>query len=71
MKKTEFQRLEYIRPQIRVIQTDVESLLFKASGDHRPGTVNPNPGDARQGWWDEDEEEYEDGNSTSYNLWNE
>lgn len=70
MKEEELKRLAYIRPKIRVIQTEVESLLFKASGDHKPGIVNPNPGDAKQGWFDE-EDEYEEDNSMSYNLWNE
>ena len=70
MKKVELKRSEYIRPQIKVIKTEVESLLFEASGNHKPGIVKPNPGDAEQGWFDE-EDEYEEDNSTSYNLWNE
>ena len=70
MKKVELKRSEYIRPKTRVIKTEVESLLFESSGNHKPGIVKPNPGDAKQGWFDE-EDEYEEDNSTSYNLWNE
>lgn len=70
MKEEELKQLAYIRPQIKVIQTEVESLLFEASGNHKPGIVNPNPGDAKQGWFDE-EDEYEEDNSTLYSLWNE
>lgn len=70
MKKVELKRSEYIRPQIRVIKTEVESLLFEASGNHKPGIVKPNPGDAKQGWFD-GEDELEEENGISYNLWNE
>lgn len=78
MRKKEFRKRKYVTPAVKIIETEVGHQLLNGSftnGGHNQGHVGPGGGDAKQGWFDEDEDEVTS-NLTSegernYQSWNE
>ena len=63
MNRKQFRKQVYIRPTIKVIVTEQGNLLF-GSGQHKDAENGGSYGDAKQGIFFDDEEEYEEENTS-------
>ena len=57
MKQTRLENRAYIRPITESITVEVEHLMVEASGDHKPIAHGGTVGDAKQGFFFDDNEE--------------
>ena len=57
MKQTRLENRAYIRPITESITVEVEHLMAEASGDHKPIGHGGTVGDAKQGFFFDDNEE--------------
>ena len=74
MKQKQLERWAYAKPEVTINPVDTEALLAvgsKFNGGHSQGHVGGGGGDAKQGWFDEDEEDFDPAEERSYQSWNE
>ena len=57
MNRKEFRKQGYMKPKIKIIATLQEHLLQVVSGQHNPGHHGTGPSSAKQGMFEEDEED--------------
>jgi hypothetical protein len=70
MNRKQFRKQVYVQPTIEIIATQQEHLLV-ASGQHENAGHGGTIGNAKQGLFDEDEEEDIQAEEQGYHLWNE
>ncbi|ALO49390.1 hypothetical protein [Hoylesella enoeca] len=59
MNRKQLESRAYVKPEMSVIQTIMEFPLLNGStikGGHKKPIINPETGDAKQGWFDEEED---------------
>ena len=64
MNKKEVSKQSYLRPCIGIIEVEIAPMLGNTStvsGGHNQGQVSGGGGDAKQGWFEEEESESEKG----------
>ncbi|MGP1480716.1 MAG: hypothetical protein ACTTJL_03330 [Hoylesella enoeca] len=75
MNRNQLERWAYAKPEVTINPVDTEALLSTSSkfnGGHNQGHVGIGGGDAKQGWFDEEEEEdLNPAEERSYQSWNE
>ncbi len=63
MSKNQDKRLRYVQPLVKCLRVEIEGEMMgkgsTLSGGHKKPIVNPTIGDAKQGWFDEEEENFE------------
>lgn len=70
MKRKQFCRQAYLRPAIEITEIQTDLLIVVASGNHKDADFGGSTGDAKQGWFDEEEDEDIVPNSKGdYQLW--
>lgn len=57
MNRKEFGKQGYMKPEIKIIATLQEPLLLVVSGQHNPGHHGTGQSSAKQGMFEEDEED--------------
>lgn len=70
MNRKQIRKQAYIRPTIKVIATQQEHLLV-VSGQHENAGHGGTIGNAKQGFFDENEGEDAQTEEQGYHLWNE
>ena len=58
MNRKQLESRAYVKPEMSVIQTIMEFPLLNGStikGGHKKPIINPETGDAKQGWFDEED----------------
>ena len=75
MKQKQLESRAYVKPAVTINPVDAESLLSTGShfnGGHNQGHVGGGGGDAKQGWFEEeDEDDLNPAEERNYQLWNE
>lgn len=57
MNQKEFSKQVYIKPEIKIIATLQEHLMQTGSGQHKDAGSGGSHGDAKQTWFDEEDDE--------------
>lgn len=60
MKKDYLESRVYVKPEVTVCHIQTEHTLLHASGQHEDAGHGGTIGNAKQGWFDEDDEEEEE-----------
>ena len=72
MNQKQLESRAYVKPAVTINLVNAESLLSTGShfsGGHNQGHVGGGGGDAKQGWFDEEDEDESPSPTSEENLW--